>query len=314
MPSIKARYWMLTIPTQHQPEFPEPYADYIYAKGQKEIAPSGLIHWQAFVQFSKPVTLNLCKAFFCTQAHCEPSRSKAAEEYVWKESTRVPYSQFEFGRKPLQRNSKTDWETVRTNAKNGNFDDIDPDVFVRHYTSLKRIRVDYTEPIWRENIEVSIYWGGTALGKTRRAWHEAGSDVYVKDPNTKWWDGYKGEANVIIDEFTGVIAINHILRWLDRYPCMAEVKGYSTPLRASKFWITSNVDPRNWYPEANDDQRKALLRRCNITHFIGEWIPPPPSPSIELTPEVDWNDKDENYDRVMENLFGDEIFNDPLCF
>lgn len=277
---------MLTIPVEHQPEFPEPYADYIYAKGQKEIAASGLIHWQAFIQFSKPVTLNLCKAFFCNQAHCEPSRSKAAEEYVWKEDTRVPNSQFEFGTKPTRRNSKTDWDTIRNNAKAGNFDDIDADVFIRHYTSLKRIRVDYAEPIWRENIEVFVYWGGTGLGKTRRAWHEAGKNVYVKDPNTKWWDGYKGEECIIIDEFTGIIAINHILRWMDRYPCTAEVKGYSTPLRANRFWITSNIDPRLWYPDANNEQVKALLRRMKITHFITEWQPPP----TQEDTQVRWED------------------------
>lgn len=231
-------------------------------------------HWQAIAQFNKPVTLGQCKSYFCPQAHCEQSRSSAADAYVWKEDTRVANTQFEHGTKPTRRNNKTDWESIRTRAKAGQFDEIDADVFVRHYSSLKRIRVDYAEPVWRNEIEVFVYWGGSGLGKTRRAWHEAGEKTYVKDPCTKWWDGYKGEENVIIDEFSGVIAINHILRWLDRYPCFAEVKGYSTPLRASRFWITSNIDPRQWYPDANPDQKAALLRRMKITHFSGEWVPP----------------------------------------
>lgn len=265
---------MLTIPVTHLPTIPEPSGDLVHLKGQQEVGEQGLHHWQLIANFSRPVTGNQVKSFFCPQAHIEKTRSDAADAYVWKEESAVQGTRFEKGDKPLRRNNKTDWDLVRTNAKTGNFDDIDADVFVRHYSSLKRIRVDYAEPIWRENIEVLVYWGGSGLGKTRRAWHEADKNVYVKDPNTKWWDGYKGEECVIIDEFTGVIAINHILRWLDRYPCSAEVKGYSTPLRANRFWITSNLDPRTWYPDANSDQMRALLRRMKITHFLGEWVPP----------------------------------------
>lgn len=72
---------------------------------------------------------------------------------------------------------------------------------------------------------------------------------------------------MVIDEFRGVISIAHILRWLDRYPVRVEGKGTTYPLRATKFWITSNVDPRNWYPELDDETRDALLRRLNIIHF-----------------------------------------------
>lgn len=98
--------------------------------------------------------------------------------------------------------------------------------------------------------------------------------AYSKDPRTKWylicnlrWCGYKGQGNVVIDEFRGVIDISHILRWLDRYPVCVEVKGGSRPLRASQIWITSNLDPRLWYPDLDAETLSALLRRLNITHF-----------------------------------------------
>lgn len=289
MPTIQARYWLLTIPVAHLPVFPEPSGNYVYAKGQQEIGANGLHHWQAFAQFDKKVTLAQCKGYFCEQAHCEQSRSTAAELYVWKEDTRVHGSQFEKGSRPMRRNVQTDWDDVLSKAKAGNIDDIPADILVRYYNSIKRIRVDYCEPVWRHDINVKVFWGRSGTGKTRRAWHEAGELVYVKDPNTKWWDGYRGQENVIIDEFTGVIAINHILRWLDRYPCFAEVKGYQTPLRATNFWITSNIDPRLWYSEASDDQKEALRRRCQITHFLGEWIPPPPNDENRSDGEVYWD-------------------------
>jgi len=58
-----------------------------------------------------------------------------------------------------------------------------------------------------------------------------------------------------------------MLRWLDRYPCRVEIKGSSRPLDATKIWITSNLNPLDWYPELDVDTKEALLRRINITHF-----------------------------------------------
>jgi len=140
------------------------------------------------------------------------------------------------------------------------------DIFIRYYGNLTRIFADHAtaQPIVRT---CQVYWGPTGTGKSRRAWDEAGFTAYAKDPRTKWWCGYRGQENVVIDEFRGSIDIAHLLRWLDRYPVCVEIKGASRPLIASKIWITSNVDPRLWYPDCDPDTVLALLRRLEITHF-----------------------------------------------
>jgi len=114
---------------------------------------------------------------------------------------------------------------------------------------------------------VSVFWGATGTGKSRRAWDEAGLDAYPKDPNTKFWCGYRSHQHVVIDEFRGAISISHLLRWLDRYPVIVEIKGGAHVLAATHFWITSNLDPRQWYPTEDQDTIDALLRRLNITRF-----------------------------------------------
>lgn len=114
---------------------------------------------------------------------------------------------------------------------------------------------------------VNVFWGRTGLGKSRRAWAEAGLDAYPKDPRSKFWDGYCGQKHVVIDEFRGGIDVAHLLRWLDRYPVIVEVKGSSTCLVATDIWITSNLEPSNWYPDLDDDTKAALLRRLHVTHF-----------------------------------------------
>lgn len=165
---------------------------------------------------------------------------------------------------PISRARKTDWDQIYDLAKSGQMDDIPRDIYIRHYSTLKRIRVDHCTPSFRDNIQVVVYYGPTGTGKTHRAWREAmiTGDPYIKNPNTKWWDGYRGQQNVIIDEFAGRIDISYLLTWLDRYPLICEIKGYSMPLEAIRFWITSNLHPTEWYPEAKPNHLDALLRRC----------------------------------------------------
>lgn len=267
MPAPQARYWLLTIPVAHYPEV-SILPPVVYIKGQKEVGTeNGLVHWQLLVICSKKVTMRALKACFVPQAHCEPSRSSAAEDYVWKEDTRVPDTQFEMGARPMNRSSKTDWDDVLSKVKQGRIDETPADVQVRYYNSLKRIVVDNMVNVPRPEIDAQFFWGVSGSGKTRAAWDQAGLDAYIKNPNTKWWDGYRNQENVIIDEFTGRIDISYLLTWLDRYPCTVEVKGYSVPLRAIRFWITSNLSIEECYPDAKDAQIQALRRRLRVTHY-----------------------------------------------
>lgn len=181
---------------------------------------------------------------------------------MWKEDTRVG-EQFELGEKFIKRNSSADWELVRQFAIEGALEKIPPDIFVRHYGNLRHIMADYAKPEPIERV-VHVYWGATGVGKSRRAWEEAGMAAYAKDPRSKFWYGYRGEENVIIDEFRGGIDVAHLLRWLDRYPVSVELKGSSRPLRASKIWITSNLPANKWYPEIDRETDNALLRRLIV--------------------------------------------------
>lgn len=145
-------------------------------------------------------------------------------------------------------------------------DGVPPDVYIRCYHQLRSIRSEYAQAVGVVRT-VHVYWGASGTGKSRRAWEEAGLLAYPKDPNTKWWCGYRGQEHVVLDEFRGSISISHLLRWLDRYPVMVETKGSSVPLVASQIWITSNLSPDSWYPELDAETLVALRRRLNITHF-----------------------------------------------
>jgi len=166
----------------------------------------------------------------------------------------------------MQRNRSKDWDAILDSAKSGDFESIPSDVLIHCYNSLSRIRSDFARPTGIEK-EVYVFWGDTGTGKSRDAWQLSGLGAYPKNPRTKWWDGYRGQECVVIDEFRGDIDVANLLRWFDRYPVLVEIKGSSLPLSANKIWITSNLSPRQWYPTLDEKTVEALLRRLKVTHY-----------------------------------------------
>ncbi|AJD07541.1 replication-associated protein [Sewage-associated circular DNA virus-24] len=263
-------YWIGTISIQSFPTWnPEEYFsqtdDLQYIRGQKEEGEGGFQHWQVLMVFSKKKRLSWITSR--TPGHWEPTRSVAADQYVWKEETAIPNSRFEFGERRIRRNSKTDWAIVLQAARERRLGDIPEDIVVRYYGNIIRIGSDNLRPI--EQVRTcKVFWGLTGTGKSRRAFEEAGMECYVKNPRTKWWDGYAGQKNVVIDEFRGGIDVAYLLLWLDRYKVIVEKKGGALCLEALQFWITSNISPKDWYPELDDETQGALRRRLTeVVHF-----------------------------------------------
>lgn len=127
----------------------------------------------------------------CREAHWEPTRSDAAEAYCQKEDSRLD-GPWHFGEKPVQRNSKASWEEIRDKAKSGKLEEIPADVYVRCYSTLKRIAED-NQPIGETLPECRgiIIQGEAGIGKTSYVRSIVPTEsLYLKGRN-KWWDGYQ---------------------------------------------------------------------------------------------------------------------------
>lgn len=258
-------FWLLTMSCEDYPEQPALHGEMQWIRGQQEVGLGGFIHWQVIVAFKQKASLRVIQRIF-PGVHAELTRSDAASEYVWKEDSRVEGTQFEYGSKPIQRNSKVEWDKVWESAIVGDIMAIPANIRVQNYRTLRTIQSDYAKPVGIQRT-CNVFWGPTGTGKSRRAWDEAGLDAYPKDPRTKFWCGYSNHVDVVIDEFRGGIDIAHMLRWLDRYPVIVEIKGASVVLKAENIWITSNISPQQWYPEVDCATVDALLRRLVIVEF-----------------------------------------------
>lgn len=197
-------FWILTVP--HPSEILLRLSEgslpvsVVWARGQLERGESGYEHYQCCVAFETKTSLAGVRKLF-GDVHAEITRSAAAIEYCGKEETRIGAT-FEFGARPIARNSKPDWDSIWSSAVSGDLMAIPASIRVSSYRALRSIGADYAVPLAMER-EIFVFWGTSGTGKSRRAWAEAGLEAYSKDPRSKFWDGYQAQRHVVVDEFRG---------------------------------------------------------------------------------------------------------------
>lgn len=270
MPCIQGIYWLLTIPyADWKPPTEKPKA-IKYLKGQGEKGENGYEHWQVLSIMLQKSTLQQVKLSFCVTAHAELSRSKAANDYVWKEDTRIPGTQFELGTPPLKRNSKTDWAQVKAFAKGGRLDEVPDDIFLRFYSTLRNINADY-EVKPADLPDVCGLWlvGVPGCGKSTKA---RSYGEYFSKPLSKWWTGYNKEPNVIVEDLDAETCkfMGHFLKiWADKYSFIGAIHGSSRCLRPERIIVTSNYTIAELYGQ--DEGLKLAIERRFKTERLLMW-------------------------------------------
>ncbi len=235
-------------------------------KGEENDVP----HLQGFTSFQNRQSLVAVRKRL-PRAHWEAkSRNSSFREaiaYCKKDGDYV-----EWGDAPIDAGVKLKrkWADAFDAAKTGDFDKIPRDMLTRYYHAYKRIQQDYPcVPANNQRTCGEWYYGPTGFGKTRTA-VERYPNLYDK-PLNKWWDGYRGEETVLLDDVAPTHGkwIGHLLkRWADWKSFPAEQKGTTVMIRPKRIIVTSqySIDEVFYDPE-DTATRDAILRRFHVTHF-----------------------------------------------
>lgn len=135
----------------------------------------------------------------------------------------------------------------------------------RGMAHLKKIVIEEAAPEWRD-VDVEIKWGSTGTGKTRDAMNNLlkGDTFKIQGHQIgKWWDGYKGQKHIVIDEYSNDVPITKMLELLDGYKIRLEVKGSFTFAQWRYVTITTNLRPDEFHTMAKPEHLKAFNRRVN---------------------------------------------------
>lgn len=248
-----------------------------YCIWQLERCPStGRQHIQGYVEFNRSASARKVKEAFEDNAmHVEGRRGnrEQAIAYCSKSETRIsgPYEIFSENRY-ISQGARTDIDSLLSSirAKRPIAEVIDDHLktlvkypkLLDNYYHFESMKVGNK---FDPEKEVIVYYGPPGSGKTRCVINEE-PDVCALDTisNGKvWLQGYYGQDALLIDDFDGQIPLTQMLRIMDKYPYTFEYKGGSIRVNFKKVYITSNYHPSEWYPNAYQSQKDAILRRID---------------------------------------------------
>ena len=243
---------------------------YAYLCWGEEICPTTKrLHLQGFVYFENAKSfsaarkvmdgrhIEVAKAIDQAIEYCKGDYTNHEGKYKAKNEVFK-----EFGTKP-QQGKRTDVDTTLAAIKTGSYTMRDIVSSATSYQSVRmaEVRLKYFEPARDWLPEVYWFYGPSGTGKTRSA-YEMCEDPYVCMGSNKWWEGYDGHSDVIIDDYRPSFStFNELLRILDRYEYRVECKGGSRQLRAKRIIITTPCSPQETWSFRTTEEIYQLTRR-----------------------------------------------------
>lgn len=217
----------------------------IYGICGEEVGANGTAHLQGYFTLVNPLSLQVLKKTL-GRSHLEVSLGSARENqtYCSKEQTNI----YEVGTCPEQ-GSRNDIKELAQKIKNLELTLEDcmfeyPELYVRYSRSLEKMFNAVATPRSTPP-EVHWRWGLSGTGKTRYCIEKHPSH-YIKD-GTSWWDNYKAEEAIIIDDYENTIPFRILLRMLDRYTYQGQIKGGYVQINSPYIYITCEFPPEHFF-------------------------------------------------------------------
>lgn len=229
-----------------------------YVVGKETCPDTKRKHLQGYIEFTKEHTFNkLQKNLKNIHFEGRLGTQEEAIKYCKKEGDYQEYGT------PKQQGKRTDLKIIIDDIQSGktNTDSIiinEPMLFHQYGRTLEKAEDIALRTRYRNwTTQGILYWGKTGTGKTYRAFQDfSPSTHYVLNLNDNgWWDGYKGQETVIINEFRGQITYSELLDLVDKYPKTVKRRGREpVPFLAKTLILTSPMRIEDIYHRLNDDK------------------------------------------------------------
>jgi hypothetical protein len=243
-------------------------------------------HFQGYIALNKAMSIKKvklmlkikdCRFFVCRGTAVDNRIYCGALDYVKDDKIKKRNVKFkEFGKLP-EPGKRTDLIDLKDSIMNGETTvrDIvlsEPMTYHMYGRTLDKIESIKNERTFRmlEKMPKCVwYHGKTGVGKTYKAFEGyKPEDVYVLNVNDGgFWEGYRGQKKLIINEFRGQIAFSELLDICDKYPKFVKQKGKGTvPLLVDDIIITSCKQPKDVYKNSLDEDEsiEQFTRRCKV--------------------------------------------------
>lgn len=275
----RVRNWCFTLNNYSQDDIEKVKAwESTYVVIGKEKAPStGTPHLQGYISFPNARTLIGVKKLHA-QMHWEEAKGNAQQnfDYCSKDGDFE-----EIGERPKAPNNKGG-----TNALGRLKEDIfagrkvadiivnEPNMYHQFGRTLNAIEDEVMVLKRRSEMTNGIWvWGPTGVGKSHFAFNfDTPENTYVHAIDSDWWDNYRQQKVVVINEFRGEIKFSRLLELCDKWPTYVRRRGRAPlPFISETIIITSCSPPEEIFKNIEDDDRfDQFYRRFEIKR-LDQW-------------------------------------------
>jgi len=146
--------------------------------------------------------------------------------------------------------------------------DDNPGIYHFYKRTLNDIEDGVMRNKFRTEMTIGMWiYGPTGSGKSHYALRDYHPDTHFlyRDDNG-WWDGYRGQETVVINDFRGGIKYSEMLQLVDKWPYFVRRRNREPmAFLAKKVIVTSSVRPEECYSNVyGNDSIEQLLRRFNV--------------------------------------------------
>jgi len=305
------RYWCFT-----ENKYPEALAPTIeleglpphitYLCGQLEVGEQGHLHFQGYCELDASQYVSWMKKNLSPTAHFEPRYGTQEEAIIYTQkidsalkNTWVSYGEPVKGSQGrrndlLEIKAKLDEGATERTIAEEHFGS-----WVRYNKSFKQyvlLTSENNEPRVGP-VKTTLIIGPSRSGKTTHVEDKLveaglatrvdggirlGSEVYIKTPQTSWWEGYNGEQCVVFEDFrANDMRLHQFFQLTDpfrRPGHTVPIKGGFVPLKADTFFVTTGVHPIDlWKSTRTSDRDWGMLKRRltkvyeTYEYFADDW-------------------------------------------
>lgn len=251
----------------------------------KEVGKESKIpHIQGYIEFLKRGKRLTTVKKLIPRAHWEIRRgsAKQAMEYCKKDGNFIEIGEMS------EQGKRTDLLALKERIEKGetvdNLTMENPEVYHQYGRTMNKIEdICMRKKFRSEQTKGTWIFGKTGVGKSHKAYENYSPDTHYNLPEDNgWWDAYKQQDTVVINEFRGSMSYGYLLQLADKWPINVKRRNREPlPFVSKNVVITSCMPPEDVYKNLSErDSLEQLYRRFDIYEMIDkdtmvkrEWKP-----------------------------------------